>query len=323
MLSITVCRDLEKAQRLWQKHWPRHCLFDLWPVRACFQDQFQNAPHFLVASRGEKVCGLLALSWIGEEGYFGHFPGELWHGRTWLEQNKIIAADSRVARALMAHLPWETRIRYLVPDDHLHLDTPAAVDEIGYLFFPQQFDYHFDAYQRLFAGKTRRKLRCELDRLNTRGVAFRYDHWADMETLLRLNLDRYQDQSYFSDRRFRRAIENLAAWLRDQGLLRLTTVLVGGRVAAVDMGAVWNRTYTVLAGGTHPDFPGIAKLINFHHLEWACAQRMTVVDFLCGEFNWKNRFRLAARPLYAIEKTRQKSSWPEVSALDGQAVCAV
>jgi hypothetical protein len=323
MLSITVCRDLEEAQRLWQKHWPRHCLFDLWPVRACFQDQFKNPPYFLVAARGEKVCGLLALSWIGEEGYFGHFPGELWQGKTWLEQNKIIAADSRVASALMAHLPWETRIRYLVPDDHLHLAAPAAVDEIGYLFFPQQFDYRFEAYQRSFAGKTRRKIRSELDRLNDRGVAYRYDHWADMDMMLRLNLDRYREQSYFSDGRFLRAVENLAAWLRDQGLLRLTTVLVGGRVAAVDMGAVWNGTYTVLAGGTHPDFPGIAKLINFHHLEWACARHIPLVDFLCGEFNWKDRFRLAARPLYTIEKTRKTESWSQSPVLHGRAVCAV
>jgi hypothetical protein len=321
MLKITVCKDLEEAQRLWQRHWPRRCLFDLWPVRACFQDQYRHPPHFLVASRGEKVCGLLALSWIGEEGCFGHFPGELWQGRTWLEQNKIIAADSRVASALIEHLPWETRIRYLVPDDHLHLDTGAVVDEIGYLFFPPQFDYRFEAYQRTFAGKTRRKIRRELDRLDARGVALRFNHWTDMDTLFKLNLDRYGDQSYFGDGRFHRAINNLAVWLRDQGLLRLTTVLVGGRVAAVDMGAVWNGTYTVLAGGTHPDFPGIAKLINFHHLEWACAQRIPMVDFLCGDFNWKERFRLVARPLYALEKTRTSASWSQSPALHGRAAC--
>jgi len=322
MLEITVCRDLDQARRLWQRHWPRHGLFDLWPVRACFQDQFRHPAHFLVAARGAKVCGLLALSWIGEQGYFGHFPGELWHGKTWIEQNKIIAADTRVARALISHLPRETRIRYLVAGDHLHLEPRAVVDEVGYLFFPRQFDYRFETYRQLFSGKTRRKIRSELERLNARGIAFRFNHWADMETLLRLNLDRYQDQSYFSDQRFRRAMENLAAWLRDQGLLRLTTVLVGGRVAAVDMGAVYNGSYTVLAGGTHPDFPGIAKLINFHHLEWACSQRITMVDFLCGDFNWKERFHLVARPLYAIEKRRNTASWSQPPADLGQAACA-
>jgi len=322
MLKVTVCQDLEEARWLWHHHWPRHCLFDLWPVRACFQDQFNHTPYFLVATQGQKVRGLLALSRIREENYYGHFPGELWHGKTWLEQNKIVAVDSRVARILLEHMPWESRIRYLVPSDHLHIGAHAAVDEIGYLFFPRQFDYRFDAYERLFAGKTRKKIRCELERLKAHGVTYRYDHWDDMETLLQLNLTRYQDQSYFSDRRFRRAIENLAIWLRDQGLLRLTTVLVGGKVAAVDMGAIWNATYTVMAGGTDPDFPGIAKLINLHHLEWACAQRISMVDFLCGDFNWKERFHLSARPLYAVNKTRSLESWSERPAFHGQSVCA-
>ena len=85
-------------------------------------------------------------------------------------------------------------------------------------------------------------------------------------------------------------------------MLRITTILVGGRVAAVDMSAVFNGTCTVLAGGTHPDFPGIAKLINFTHLEWACQQRIREMDFLCGEFNWKHRFHLTPRPLFRIER---------------------
>jgi CelD/BcsL family acetyltransferase involved in cellulose biosynthesis len=42
----------------------------------------------------------------------------------------------------------------------------------------------------------------------------------------------------------------------------------------------------------------VAKLINFHHLEIACRERFDSVDFLCGDFGWKQRFRLVARPLY-------------------------
>ncbi|MDH3330668.1 MAG: GNAT family N-acetyltransferase, partial [Desulfobulbaceae bacterium] len=83
-------------------------------------------------------------------------------------------------------------------------------------------------------------------------------------------------------------------------MLRITTLLLGGTVAAVDIGAVWNNSYTVLAGATNPEFPGVAKLINFHHMEWACQQRLGAVDFLCGDFGWKQRFHLASRPLYEM-----------------------
>ena len=78
---------------------------------------------------------------------------------------------------------------------------------------------------------------------------------------------------------------------------------MAGAIAAVDVGAVWQNAYTVLAGGTNRAFPGVAKLINFHHLEVACHERFESVDFLCGDFGWKRRFRLVARPLYQITLT--------------------
>jgi hypothetical protein len=321
MLEVTVCKDLEKAAWLWQRHWPCSCLFDLWPVRACFQDQFNHRPHFIVATERGQFRGMVALSWIEEMNYFGHFPGELWQGQTWLEQNKIVAADSRVARALLDQVPEEARIRYLSTGYDLPTACRVALDETGYLFFPAQYNHCFQAYYASFSGRTRKKMRGALERLKARGVQFRYNHWADLDEMFRLNLERYQGNSYFDDTRFLRAFERLAAWLSANNLLRITTVLVDGTVAAVDMGAVWNSTYSVMAGGTNAEFPDIAKLINLHHLEWACAQKINMVDFLCGEFNWKDSFRLAARPLYVIEKNRSVQPWAEQVAYNRREVC--
>jgi hypothetical protein len=300
MLDVSVCDDLTEAKRLWQRHWPQECLFDLWPLRAFFQAQFNHPPHFLVARQHGKFRGMLALSWIEEALCFGHFPGETWQGKTWLEQNRILAGDPEVFRALFRSVPATARIRYLTreslpPDRHA-----TAVDEIGYLFFPKQYGYSFQAYLQRFSNKSRKNIRRELDRLKARGLSYRHNCFEDMAHLFRMNLERFNAQSYFSDLRFLRSFENLAFWLQANGLLRITTVLIGGKVAAVDMGAVWGDAYTVLAGGTDGDFPGVAKLINFHHLEWACDRRLAQVDFLCGEFSWKKRFHLVSRPLYEI-----------------------
>ena len=90
MLDINIYKDLAEVKRLWINHWPRRCFFDLWPVRACFQSQFNHSPYFMVARQNGEFRGLLALSWIDEEQCYGHFPGEIWHGKTWLEQNKIL-----------------------------------------------------------------------------------------------------------------------------------------------------------------------------------------------------------------------------------------
>jgi len=302
MTDVRVCKDLGEIQHLWRQYWPEKCLFDFWPVRAAFQRQFQHDPHFLVAERQGDVCGMLALSWIDEEHYFGHFPGELWHGKTWLEQNRVLAEDEAAFEALWEAVPDVAQVRYLHPDSYMPTGASITVDEVGYLFRPPHYDYDFNAYLAEFSGKTRKKIRCETDRLHARGVTFRYDRLADVDWLFRLNLESFRTDSYFSDPRFLNAFEDLVIWLRKHDLLRVTSVLVGGELAAVDIGAVWNGTYTVVAGGAAREFTGIAKLINFHHLEWACRERLREVDFLCGEFNWKNRFHLMSRPLYKMSK---------------------
>ncbi|MBN2331672.1 MAG: GNAT family N-acetyltransferase [Deltaproteobacteria bacterium] len=300
MISIRATSDLEECHRLWKNHWPRECLFDLWQLRTAFLAPFGRQPFFLVAEGGGKPLGLLALSWIAEKGYYGHFPGELWNGKTWLEQNKIIAASPTVSSALVDAVPGPVHVRYLQPGYCNLPDQPVQHDETGYLFSPADFNFSFATYLAHFPGKTRRKIERETRAINSQGVVISHNQLADVEKLFTLNLEAYKEWSYFADERFARAFENLVAWLWDQGLLRLTSVRIGGKLAAVDLGAVWQGTYTLLAGGTNGAFPGVAKVINLHHLEWSCAQRIKLVDFLCGDFNWKERFRLTARPLYAF-----------------------
>jgi hypothetical protein len=301
MIKIECYTCIDAARRLWQRHWPALGLFDLWPVRASFDNQYHHPPHFLVATdTAGRFQGMLALSWIEEVSRFGHFPGELWQGNTWLEQNRILASNSETLSRLLAEVPAEAIIRYIENDTGGASDRCHQVDETGYLFYPQAYNYCFETYWSGFAGKKRRKLRTELERLHTRGVSWRFNHRPDLNSLFDLNLETYQENSYFHDPRFLNAFRNLADWLQANQMLRLTTVLIGGQVAAVDMGAVWKRTYTLLAGGTRKDFPGVAKLINRQHLEWACARKITAVDFLCGNFNWKQGFRLTPRPLYRI-----------------------
>ena len=304
MQKILICSDPDEARRLWQQNWPQHCLFDLWPVRACFDRVYERPPYFIVVHEDGQCRGMMALSWIAEESYFGHFPGECWHGQTWLEQNKIPAASPAVFQLLWDLAPANTNIRYLNNPGRLANGFQFSLDEIGYLFYPRQVDYSFDQYWQGFSGKSRKKINRELKRLEATGVTYRYDRLSDVDLMLRLNLDSFGSESYFSDPRFIAAFSDLAAWLHDNGLLRVTTVLIGGEVAAVDMGAVWNNTYSVLTGGTRPEFPGVAKLINFHHLAWSCRQRIALVDFLCGDFNWKNRFHLVPRPLYQMKKNQ-------------------
>lgn len=298
MLRIERVEDLRACRRLWERAFPREYLTDLWEVRGCFHEHYRRPACFVVAHDGEQLCGLLPLSWIEETARYGYFPGETWKGRTWLEQNRILARDADVLQLLLAHIPGQYQVRYLLPVGVADA-AGGIVDEIGYLFHPPRYGFDMENYYREFAHRNVKRLRREVAALAER-LSFRHDHAADFESLVDLNLGRFGAASYFADPRFTESFRSLAGLLRDRGWLRLTTILDGETPAAVDLGGIYDNAYTLLGGGTHAEYPGVAKLINLHHIEHACGERFAQVDFLCGDFSWKTLFHLTPRPLYML-----------------------
>lgn len=313
MASIHIVENPEKCRQVWERMWPRNSIFDLWPVRACFMKHFKRPLYFMLLERNYQTSCFLPLTWIEEEAYYGHFPGETWRGKTWIEQNKIIADRGLSFQTVLDHIPEKLFLRYIENPFHVVGDSRVSVDETGYLFFPGQHNFSFENYMRVFPGKTRKKINQELKKLYAQKVFFRYNRLTDIDSMLEMNLSAFGETSYFHDSRFLKSFMELIDLLYRQNLLRLTSVIINDRLAAVDIGALWNKTYTVLAGGTNSDFPGVAKLINFNHLEWACSERLKSVDFLCGNFNWKTRFRLQPRPLYKICTSERNNAGKHVA----------
>ena len=300
MGRIRAVDDLQECRELWLRLWPQECLFDLWDVRECFVRRLGTAPLFIVAEEGGEPAGLLALSSPAEGEGFVAFPGETWRGETWLEQNRIPSRDPAVTEALIQSVPGALRLRYLgassLPPGE------GCFDEMNYLFVPEAYGFDFDRYWSSFSPRTRRRIEEETARLEAHGLAFRHDHAEDLETLFCMSLRAFGEASYFWNSRFLAGFEDLAQTLHRMGMLRVTTVLVGGRVAAVDLGGMFQEGYTLLVGGTDPEFPGVAKVINLYHILRGCRERLRFVDFCSGDFGWKDRFHLERRPLFRIDR---------------------
>jgi len=299
MKRVRVVTDLVECRELWKQLIPQEQLSDLWEVRDCFQRQYGHKPYFVVCEDESGVCGFLPLSRNQETGSYVYFPGETWSSKTWLEQNRLIVRDSSVLKYMLSLVTGPYYLRYLQPNEWT-VGLGQTVDEIGFYFLPPHYDYDINQYYLEFSGKSVKRLKREIESFESRGVEYVYNEESDFETMVALNLKRYGVSSYFSDPRFLRSFRSLLHLLTARDRLRLTKVVIAGKVAAVDMGCVLNGTYTLLAGGTHPDFPGVAKLINLYHMKWACEQRIDRVDFLCGDFNWKTQFHLTPRPLYLL-----------------------
>jgi len=292
MEGLRVVRDLEEARFLWEALMPRKVVTDLWEVRACFHRHFQHPIHFIAGEDGGCLSGLLPLSWVEEAGVYSFFPGETWQGKTWLEQNFIAGCEPS---RLLDAIPGPSHIRYLSPGC---ISDICTIDEIGYLFKPPCYGYDINNYYESFSSKSIKRIRREVQNISGRGLVWSYDRFEDVDLMIAMNVSRFGNDSYFSDTRFRKGFTEMIKLFAQRGWLRITTALLQGEAAAVDVGVLYNGTCTLMAGGTNPSFPGIAKVLNMHHMERACEEKIDEVDFLCGDFHWKKMFHLTERPLY-------------------------
>lgn len=287
--------NIAEAEALWRTNIPTESVFDLWEVRMAFHRHFRRPLRFLVGStEGGEV--FLPLSWVDESKAWCFFPGETWSGGwTWLEQNRLCRGDLDRYR-LLETLGDDFHLRYVRPE--LEGVNQLSVDETGYLFWPRRSHFRMDAWWADLGPKRGKQLRRELALLQALGARHRPDEAEHFNLLVEMTLARFGPASYFADPRFREGFRDMLAVLDRMGCLRVTLVEVEGRVVAVDVSSVFRGRCTVLAGGTDPAVPGVAKVINLYHLEWACDRGLEEVDFLCGDFNWKSLFHLTPRPLH-------------------------
>ncbi len=313
MVRAYSVTDQDECRALWEENMPRQFITDLWPVRECFHGRFGRDPNFIVAEESGKVVGLIPTSWVPESRCYCYFPGETWHGKTWLEQNRILARDGNVLGEMLHCLEGsgaDYHLRYLLPfrqgistavsEREKREKKECLLDETGYLFRGASHGHDFDRYFSSFSGKRAKKIRREMEALESRDLVARPGGPDDFDTLVGMNIDRYGNDSYFADGRFAGGFRDLMLLLAGRGWMRMTVITVEGQPAAVDLGCVFDGSYTLLAGGTDARFPGIAKYINLYHIRRACEERFETVDFLCGEFAWKDTFHLSARPLFKI-----------------------
>ncbi|MBU0469088.1 MAG: GNAT family N-acetyltransferase [Candidatus Omnitrophica bacterium] len=308
MLTIHSESDLAACGRLWEHFMPSEIFTDLWEARICFNKHFDRKPFFVVAEDDGKPVGFLPLSWIEENDSYGYFPGEVWDSKTWLEQNRIFARDKDVLDSIFAWMEEagiKYSLRYILPDA-VPLSDISQVDEIGYLFHPKNFGFSMDEYYGTFSRKSIKSIKKDVENLYARELTFRFDEVDDIEALVKMNMERFGEKSYFADIRFYNSFKDLVNWIKDKGWLKVITVIIENKIAAVDVGCLRDGFYTLFAGGTNADFPGVAKVINLYHINQACEKRYEEVDFLCGDFSWKRIFRLEPRPLFLMSNIKEE-----------------
>ena len=297
MIKKKIVTDVDACARLWNTLIPARNLSDLWEVRLCFHRNYRNRLNFLLFEDRGELAGMLPLVYLEEGDKYVFFPGEIWNGKTWLERTSIFCQKPEDLGHLLSECPDRTYLRY-IDCDRASSIAELEVDETAYLLYPPEFNFDLALYHQRFTWKKLKAIKKEIEVFLSQDCSWHLNRLSDYDLLVEMNLKRFGETSYFYDARFANSFRDVMHLLHHNGWLRLVSLRIGAEMAAIDMSALFNGSYVVMLGGTHLQFPGIAKAMNMHHIEFACERRVSKVDFLCGDFYWKKLWHLDPEPLY-------------------------
>jgi len=318
MIKKKVVTNLEACRALWDKFAVRRNVTDLWEFRDCFQKHFKNSPHFVLLEDDQGVLGFLPLSYLKDKDKYVLFPGETWNDKTWLERTPLYMRDPDILGDLLDAAPERTYLRYLELEESA-LIPHLELDEIGYLFHPPEIDFDMKNYFQRFVWKKLKAIKKEIEAMVAPGCSWHINCLTDYDIMVDMSLTTFGKSSYFYDSRFTEGFREVLRFLSRNGWLRMVGLEIGGKTVAVDMAAVYRGTYVVLLGGTDPEFRGVAKAMNMQHLDFACDQRLSRVDFLCGDFHWKKLWHLDPQPLYKYVSPALKAEETAVQEISAEA----
>ena len=289
--------DLDQCEKLWKKLiTPKH-ISDLWEFRLCFHNHFQHKPFFFVLEDQKGISGMIPMSHVENIDTCFLFPGEMWNNKTWLERTPVYIRDGCSINKLLNTCPDNVYLRYLeVPYEKL--PSGFSEDETGYVLYPGNMGFNIDEYFKRFSHKKIKAIHKVIHSYLDSGCEFFYDRVEDFDSLVEMSLQQFGNKSFLYDERFRNGFRDALDFLQKRKMLRITSVVIDGELAATDIGAVFQGIYTVFMGGTDSRFPGIAKLMNMGHIDYAFRERINKVDFLCGGFHWKLLWHLDPEILY-------------------------
>lgn len=290
--------DLDQCKKLWNAFSSPKNIFDLWEFRLCFHRQFKHRPCFLLLEDRNGIAGMLPLSYVRDVDMFVFFPGEIWKEKTWIERTPVYVREPYLLSDLILACPERTYLRYMDIPPEVSPSPDICIDEIGYVLYPPSLGFDVSRFHGRFSPKRLKEIKKVVRAFTGIDCHFHVNRVDDFDRLAAMSIDSFESNSYLYDIRFREGFREIMDLLHENGMLRMLSLEIGGQTAAVDIGALFEGVYTVLLGGTHGDFLGIAKAMNMHHITSAFDEGLSKVDFLCGDFHWKKLWHLDPEPLY-------------------------
>lgn len=289
-MKFRVETNLNQCQKLWEEFSPRLHLFDLWEYRYCFYQGYGYQSYFIIGLNSGTPTGILPLWFEKKENFYTFFGG------TFPEPNTFFTKDKSKIGDFIGQCPKHTALYYIKESESDYYRFQESEPK----FYLEMRKYNNDINQFIssFSRKHRKNLKYDLKQLEKRGCSFRYNYLKDFGRMVTLNQKRFKKGSDFNELEMATSIKELMQTAYRQGKLNMISLMINGRVEAVEMAIIHNGCYYVLCGGRNLEIENIGKAMIIEHINSALNKRIFKLDFLSSESGWKRLWHLGQEKLF-------------------------
>jgi len=293
--KVVVASSIKECEKLWREFSPNLSLFDTWEFRLAFYEAYKYKPYFLVLKKNGENLALLPLWYEDNNFYDKNLKRYTWFGSDWQEENKFFAKNIDYVPALLSFAPTPLYLNAISQEaaEKLKGKVDFEEDEPKYVLDLKGFKNHED-YLMTLKKNRRRNLRKDRNRILKQNPEVIIDNFSDLEVLIDLAKNRFEEKGEGTDWEDPRRIETFKNVVKFSGRsykVRMIKVKIGRKDAGVDLICILNKTYYALKCGYNiSEFSGVGNFINLYEIDDAIKLGMEKIDFLQNNYHWKNKY---------------------------------
>lgn len=307
-LQIEIVSDINRCFSLWQQFSQPQNLFDTWEFRYAFWKAYQYKLHFILLKTQKENVALLPLWYEPDEKRY------TWFGSVWQEENNFFVKNPVLVPLILNICPSPLFLNAISIESYNKINNfmDLKPDDPKYVLDLKKYT-DVDSFLGNLKKKRRYNLRRDKRIIESQNPRILIDNFVDYTTLIELCIKRFaekgEDTDWDDPRRiaaFKQVIE--LGKMGKSYAVRMITVIIKNRVAAVDLIATYNGCYYPLKCGYDVRrFPGIGNFMNLYEIDDALKLAMNKMDFLEVDYGWKNKW-FDKVPLFKFEKDYDSSN---------------
>lgn len=293
-LTVKVYTSEEECFELWEKFSYKKTLFQEWDFRYAWYKGYGSKLYFYTVSLGDETVGVLPL-WYNEKSQSFE-----WFGSDWMEDNELMVKQNKVKDILfkiapspihLNSIPYELDLEKRNIFNELELDDPKSYKRI------KEFKT-IDDWLGTLNKKRRYNLKRDVKRIlemKPQIIVTEENKIENMTMLMEMNKVRFSlesetGKSIFFDERYWNTFKYFVQDVKS-AKIKFIKVLIGGKLAAIDMMIEYKNIYHMLIGVNDVEhFSGIGNFMMYVEFEDAIRGKFEMVDCLQEDYGWKHRY---------------------------------